>query len=57
MDFWALPGDFWFYGIFWKFPNEIVPYDTYIIFEKHLGSMLFAQNIPKNINIFRSVEA
>ena len=51
MDFWALPGDFDFIDI-WKSPNEIVPYDTYIIFEKHLGEMLFAQNISENINIF-----
>ena len=25
---------------------------THIIFERHLGAMLFAQNISKNINIF-----
>ena len=48
--FWALPGDFWS-------PNEIVSYETYVIFEKHLGEMLFAQNTSKNINIFWSVEA
>ena len=34
----------------WKFPYEIVPYDTYIIFEEHLGAILFARNISKNIN-------
>ena len=50
MDFWALPGDFWS-------PNEIVSYETYIIFEKHLGAMLFAQNISKIINTSWSVEA
>ena len=53
----SLPGNFRFYGIlgcaglfsilwnFWKSTNETVPYDTYIIFKKHLGAMLFAQNI------------
>ena len=33
----------------WKSPNEIVPYDTYILFEENLGAMLFAKNISKNI--------
>ena len=37
---------------FWKSPDEIISYDTYIIFEKHLGAMLFAQNKSKNLNIF-----
>ena len=35
----------------------MVPYDTYIISEKNLGAMLFAKNIPKNINTFWGVEA
>ena len=54
MDFLDLPGDSWFLILwnFWKPPNEIVSYDTYIIFEKRLGAMLFAQNTSKNINIF-----
>ena len=58
-DFWfygllALPGDFWFLILrnFWKWPNEIVPYDTDIIFRKHLGAMLFAQNISKKYKTF-----
>ena len=41
----------------WKSPNEIVPYDTYIIFEENLGAILFAKNISKNINTFWSLEA
>ena len=41
----------------WKSPDEIVPYDTYIIFEENLGAMLFAKNISKNINTFWSLEA
>ena len=45
MDFWALPVDFWW-------PNEIVFYETYIVYEKHLGAMLFAKNTSKNINTF-----
>ena len=54
MDAWALPGDFLFFILwsFWKSPNETVLYDTYIILEKHLEAMLFAQNTSKNINIF-----
>ena len=54
MDFWGVPADFdsLILSSFWKFPNEIVSYDTYIIFEKHLGEMLFVQNISKNINTF-----
>ena len=54
MDFWALPLDVLFFILldFWKLPNEIVPYDTYIIFEKHLRAMLFTKNISKNINTF-----
>ena len=40
-----------------KLPNEIVLYDTYIIFEENLGAMLFAKNISKNINTFWSLEA
>ena len=31
----------------WKLPNEIVSYDTYIIFEVNLGAILFAKNISK----------
>ena len=45
MDFWALPGDY-------LLPNEIVSYDTHIIFEKHLGAMIFDQNTSKNTNMF-----
>ena len=54
MDIWALPGDYLFYILlnYWKSPYEIVPYDTYIIFEEHLGAMLFARKISKNINTF-----
>ena len=59
MDLWALPDDFRFSVLlnYWKFPNEIVPYDTYIIFEDNLGAMLFARKISKNINTFWSLEA
>ena len=41
MDPSALPGDSWFVILLndWNFPNKIVPYDTYIIFEQHLGAM------------------
>ena len=31
----------------WKSPYEIDPYDTYIIFEEHLGAMLFARKYLK----------
>ena len=40
---------------FGKSPNEIVFYETHIIFRKHLGEMLFAQNTSKNIEIFFEV--
>ena len=36
----------------WKLPNDIVPYDTYIIFEENLGAILFVKNLSKNINTF-----
>ena len=41
MDFWALPGDSWFVILLdeWNSPYKIVPYDTYIIFEQHLGAI------------------
>ena len=54
MDIWALPGDFWFLILmnYWKSTNEVVPYDTYIIFEEHSGATLFARKISKNINTF-----
>ena len=32
--------------------SKIVPYDTYIIFEQHLGAMVFARIFSKNINTF-----
>ena len=64
----SLPGDFRFYGLlgfngeflifdfieFSKSLNEIVTYDTYIMFEIHSGAMLFAKNISKNKNIFEA---
>ena len=39
---WALPGDSRFLILLndWELPNEIVPYDTYIIFEENLGARL-----------------
>ena len=54
MDIWALPGDSWILILldYWNLPYKIVPYDTYIIFEQHLGAMLFARKISKNINTF-----
>ena len=59
VDIWALPGDSWFLFLmnYWNSPYIIVPYDTYIIFEQHLGAMLFARIISKNINAFWSLEA
>ena len=44
VDIWALPGDSLFLILlnYWNSPYKIVPYDTYIIFEQHLGAMLFA---------------
>ena len=60
----SLPGNFrflWTFGLcraifdlmeFLELPNEIVCYDTYIIFDKHLGAIYFAQNISKSKNIF-----
>ena len=36
----------------WKLPNEIVRYDTYIIFKENLGVLLFVKNTSKNINTF-----
>ena len=48
MEFETLFGDFWFLIFdlmeFWKLPDEIVSYDTYIIFENYSGTMFFAQN-------------
>ena len=59
MDIWALPGYSWFLILlnYWNSPNQIVPDDTYIIFEQHLGAMLFAWKLSKNINTFLSLEA
>ena len=54
MDIWDFSGDFLFFILLncWKSPYEIVPYDTYIIFEEHSGAMLFARKRSKNINSF-----
>ena len=37
--------------------KTVVMYDTYIIFEKNFGAMLFAIKISQNINAFWSLEA
>ena len=59
MDIWALPGYFSFLILlnYWNSPYKIFPDDTYVIFEQHLGAMLFAGKISKNINTFLSLEA
>ena len=54
MDFWDFPGDFNFLILldYWKPPDEIVTYDTYIIFVNKLVATFFVKYILKNINTF-----
>ena len=42
-------GDFRFSILlnYWEYPNAVVTFDTYIIFEEHLGAMLFARKYLK----------
>ena len=49
MDFLALLGDFRFWILlnYWKFPDKLVPYETYIISEENLEVILFARKYLK----------